>query len=114
MELELDTTGAFPIARLSGEVRSEDGARFIEELHPLVSQAGSKLAIDLSGVAWLDSAGLSSLINIVTRARLSGGRAILSGPTPFVAGVLDVTNLDRWFEIVPDLEEAARRLADAE
>ena len=36
-------------------------------------------------------------------------RAVLVAPTPFVAGVFEVTNLDRWFEIVGSLDEAITR-----
>ena len=108
MELRIDNTGPYPVARLWGEIRSEDAPTFVEEIHPLVAQSDSKLAIDLSGVSFLDSTGLASLINVVTRARLASGRTILVSPTPFVAGVFEVTNLDQWFEIAGNLDEAAK------
>lgn len=113
MDLRIDRTDPYPTAWLTGEIRTEDTERFVKELHPLVAEAGAKLAVDLSGVTWLDSTGLTALINVVTRARLSGARAVLVGPTQFVAGVFEVTNLGSWFEIVKDHEEAARLLATA-
>jgi anti-sigma B factor antagonist len=113
MDLRIDRSGPYPTAWLTGEIRAEDSDRFVQELHPLVAEAGAKVAVDLSGVIWLDSTGLTALINVVTRARLSGARAILVGPTQFVAGVFEVTNLASWFEIVPDHDEAARLLTNA-
>ena len=58
----------------------------------------------------IDSSGLAALISVVTHARLSRARVVLLAPSPFVAGVFGVTNLDRWFEICADLDEAARLL----
>jgi anti-anti-sigma regulatory factor len=46
-----------------------------------------------------------------TRARLGQGRLILVNPSAFVRSILEVTQLDRWFEICDNLEEAANRLA---
>jgi anti-anti-sigma factor len=112
MDLQIDTSGAYAVALLSGEIRSEDATGFVEALHPLVAESGARLAIDLSGVEWLDSTGLTSLINVATRARLSQARVVFVAPTPFVTGVLEVTNLDKWFEIAPDHDTAARILKD--
>ncbi len=112
MELKVDTSRAFPVACASGEIRSEDMQLFLDELHPLVAESGARLAVDLSGVTFVDSTGLTCLINLVTRARLSGARAVLVAPTSFVAGVFEVTNLDRWFEIVGSLDEARTRLEE--
>ncbi len=108
MELRIDHSGPVPTATLSGEIRSEDALTFLEELHPLVAEPDSRLAIDLRQVEFIDSSGLTSLINVVTRARLAKGRAILVGPTPFVSGVFEVTNLNRWFEIVDTLDEVRK------
>jgi anti-sigma B factor antagonist len=105
MEVQIDKSGPVPIAVLRGEIRSDDGETFLEELHPLVAEPDSRLAIDLSGVDFIDSSGLTFLINVVTRARLAKGRAVLVGPTPFVSGVFEVTNLNQWFEILQTLDD---------
>jgi hypothetical protein len=39
------------------------------------------------------------------------GRVILVGPSAFVRGVMEVTQLDQWFEVCDDLDKAARRFA---
>ena len=66
----------------------------------------SKLAIELTGMTNINSLGLSELINVVIRARLSRSRVVLVSPSQFVRGVFEVTRLDRWFEIVDDLDAA--------
>ena len=112
MVVKIDKSGAFPVANLTGEWRATDGHEYQDQLHPLVAEAGATLAIDLSGLEMIDSSGLASLISVVTHARLSHARVVLLAPAPFVAGVFRVTNLDQWFEICADLDEAAGMLGD--
>ena len=111
MEIIIDTSKPFGAVQLKGRLGVGDAQWLMEELEPLMRGRETKLAIGLAEVTSIDSGGLSCLINVVTRARLSEGRVILVGPAKFVEGVLEVTQLDRWFEICPDFEEAARRLA---
>ena len=99
------------VVRLLGELRGNDGPAIQEELHSMIGEPGSATVVDLSGMGWVDSAGLGHLISLATHARLSKSRLLLVGPTPFVAGVLEVTNLDDWFEIVDTVEAADKALA---
>ena len=111
MELTIDTAGPFAVARVRGSLGTGDEAEFTERLHPLAANPQAKLAIVLSELASIDSSGLGSLIGLVTRARMREGRVILVEPTAFVRGVMEVTQLDQWFEVCDDLNEAARRFA---
>ncbi len=111
MVLTVDQSGMIPIARVVGEWRGTDGQESLEDLHPLVSEGGAKLIIDLSGLKLIDSSGLAALISVVTHARLCRARVVLVGPTPFVAGVFEVSRLDRWFEICKN-EGAAFKLLE--
>ena len=112
LNLKVDTTGSFVTAGVCGDLGSSDVESFADALHEHAAGEGAKLAIDLAALESIDSTGLSALINLVTRARLSQGRVILVAPTPLVSGVLNVTRLDAWFEICDTLDEAARRFAD--
>ena len=111
MKLQVDRDGPFPIARLSGGLSGGDADDLASALQDFVAGREAKLAIDLAALESIDSSGLSALISLVTRARLGGGQAVLVAPTSFVSGVFNVTRLDTWFDICPDVEEANRRLA---
>jgi anti-sigma B factor antagonist len=111
MQLNIDKSGPFAVARLTGEWRGTDGRVGLEELHPLVASAGAKLAIDVSNLKMIDSSGLAGLISVVTHARLAEARTVLVGPSAFVAGVFDVTRLSDWFDVCNDMDEAARVLS---
>ena len=111
MEIVIDDSQGYRVARLRGDFGLDDGDRILERLQPLVADPESKLAVMLDEVTFINSSGLNSLIAVGTHARLSRGRLILVAPSNFVKGVLDVTQLDQWFEICDDLAEAEKRLS---
>ena len=113
LNLEIDTSGPFIVAGVSGELGSSEVESFTNQLHEYAAGEGARLAVDLHEVTFIDSSGLSALINLVTRARMTQGRVILVAPTPFVGGVLNVTRLDTWFEICDSLKEAGERFGQS-
>lgn len=66
------------------------------------------VVVDLTGVDFLDSAGVGVLVGLFKHARLRGGRARFCGLTPGVRSVLELIQLDRIFEIYGDVEAAVR------
>ncbi len=107
MDISIDTSGPIIVAKLSGEFNLGDEQIIAGELQSLVAERGSKLAIDLSGLDQINSMGLSELINVVIRSRLSKSQVVLVNPSAFVRGIFEVTHLATWFEIVDDIDAAA-------
>jgi anti-anti-sigma factor len=66
------------------------------------------VVVDLTGVDFLDSAGVGVLVGLCKNSRLRGGRARFCGMTPGVRSVLELIQLDRIFEIYDDVETAVR------
>jgi anti-anti-sigma factor len=110
MDLGIEKKGAVTVAALAGAFDVEDAQRVADELQPLVAEGGSRLAVDLAGLETISSAGLSEMIAVVTRARLSGSRVVLVSPGPFVRQVFSVTRLDEWFEIFDSVDAAVDSL----
>jgi len=100
----------YDLVRLQGELRRESGELISQRLHPLIAPRKTAVIVDLSGVTLIDSSGLSHLISLATHARLSESKFVLFDPTPFVAGVLELTHLDKWFDLADDLAGAEARL----
>lgn len=66
------------------------------------------VVIDLAGVEFVDSAGVSVLVGLFKHARLRGGRARFCCVTPGVRSVLEILQLDRIFELYDDADAAIR------
>jgi anti-sigma B factor antagonist len=58
-----------------------------------------RLAINLTGVKYIDSSGIASLVEVLKEARKSGKRLLLFGVTASVLQVLQLTRLTGVFEI---------------
>jgi anti-anti-sigma factor len=72
--------------------------------------------LDTSGVPYVSSIGLRSLVALEKRLRARGGGVVLASPTTFVKQVLRIAQLDAWLRSAPSLTEAldtARALAAA-
>jgi len=68
----------------------------------------SAVAVDLSEVEFIDSAGIGVLVALFKNSRLKGGRARFCGLRPGVRSVLEIIRLDQIFEIYDDVQAAVR------
>lgn len=87
-----------------GEIDQATAPRLKTELLTAIVRTSPRLVIDLSGVTFIDSAGLTVILAARQRARAQGGDTYLLGPTKQVRKVLAITSLDRLFEIHDTLE----------
>ena len=71
--------------------------------------SGRRVALDLSGVEFLDSFGLGVLVGGLRRARSAGGALVLVGASPRITHVLEVTGLDGVFELAASVDEVVDR-----
>ena len=105
------------------EVREKDGTTIVElagdidmyhspglhaALVELVLSRPKKLVINLSGVPYMDSSGVGTLVEVFRRVSSYKGTMILCGLTTRVRSVLEITKLDRFFTICQTEEEAAQ------
>jgi anti-sigma B factor antagonist len=58
------------------------------------------ICLDVSGLSFIDSAGLSILVLMQKRARASGTTFTLSSPSERLLEVLDVAGLREFFDLV--------------
>lgn len=97
--LILGPQGEIDLAR-SPELR----LRLREEL----ARSPRRLVIDLSGVPYMDSSGVATLVEALQRSRTAGCKLILASLQPKVRSIFTISRLDTVFLIVPDVEQAAK------
>jgi anti-sigma B factor antagonist len=66
----------------------------------------TRLILDLSGVEYVDSSGVGTLVDIYRRVDAAKGTLVLVSPTARVYGVLEITRLDKFFTIADTFEQA--------
>ena len=72
--------------------------------------AGSTTILDLTGVPYVDSAGLGLLIGAYVSRRKTGRMLVLTGVNRRVLSLLQITGVEPLFLIFPDLDYAVQAL----
>ena len=73
-------------------------------------QPAKKIVVDLEKVAYVDSSGLATLVEILKKTKSQGGSLGLSGLSDKVRSLFEITKLDKLFLILPSQEEAVSRV----
>jgi anti-sigma B factor antagonist len=94
IHMHLGPTGA-QVVFLSGELDSSNAASLQERVASIPSQPPRQLVFDLTGLRFMDSAGIAVLLNAAAKA----SRVSLRNPSPIIRRVLDATGLDSVFSI---------------
>ena len=92
--------GTSTVISLSGELDVSVSQGLSEELIDLIDGGATDLVIDLERLAFIDSTGLSAILQ--ANRKLEGkGHLILREPTPLVRQVLEVTGLTGALRVEP-------------
>ncbi len=67
---------------------------------------GTNVLFDLNEMVHIDSSGLGVLVQILQKAKATGGKVILAALQPGPKIVFDITKVSRVFEIVAKPEDA--------
>jgi anti-sigma B factor antagonist len=108
VEVHLDDRSPFRVVRLSGDVDLHSSPRARQAILDCL-RAGSPVLVDLSGVSYMDSSGVASLVEgsqLARKTRVEFGLAAASAP---VLNVLRLARLDQVFPIHPSVEDRLSR-----
>jgi anti-sigma B factor antagonist len=98
------TAEGYTICRPIGELDAFTVSQFRQALAELASKP--RLIIDMSGVPFVDSAGLGALIGGIRRARELGGDVVVSCNRPSLIRTLRTTGFDRIVTMTETVDEA--------
>lgn len=94
------------IYRAKGKLSLETVSEFIQRLRPDPAQ---QLVLDMSGVNFLDSAGVGALVSIFVNRRNHGKTFGLAALPPQASAVVTVAGLQKLLPIHESVEEAAAK-----
>ena len=96
MEINAKSTGRKLLLELSGELDHQGAAQSIRELElALVAALPLHLALDLSGVTFMDSSGIALILRARRRMRTLGGSLLVCRVPQQARRVLDAAGIDR-------------------
>ena len=93
-----------------GEVHVSTAPEFSERLNDAIATGKTGVVIDMTDVEFIDSTGLSVLLNALRRVTRQQGRLALVVSNPTVLRLFEITRLDSTFDIAPSREEAIERV----
>jgi anti-sigma B factor antagonist len=100
LQLENRDSGRWTVIRVNGELDLHTSPQLREHVLGLVDDPPVRIALDLSGVGFMDSSSLGTLVTCLKRVRERDGRLVLVGVTGSPMKVFTLTGLDRVFDIV--------------
>jgi anti-sigma B factor antagonist len=98
------------VVNVSGEIHVSTAPSFREQLNAVIESGGTMLVLDLSGVEFIDSTGLSVLLNGLRLVNQRHGRMALVCANPTVMRLFQITSLDATFDIFEDRAAALARV----
>ena len=95
----------------AGEVHVSTAPVLAEHLQAAIGEGRTRIVLDFSDVEFIDSTGLSVLLNALRRLSRVGGALSLVCTNPTVLRLFEITRLDATFDIVATRDEALRHVA---
>lgn len=109
MQHDVKDQGGHLIVAFLGDIDLQSSPEARKVLLGAVEQEKAIL-VDLSGVEYIDSSGVASLVESFQKARKSGQEYILVSLSDGARRVLELSRLDKVFTICATIDEAAAQL----
>jgi len=106
MEFAQELSGDVVIVKLSGRLDSSTAQGAEEDFARVLAGGALHLAIDMSNLEYISSAGLRVLLVVARKVQQADGRVVLFGVVRNVREVFSISGFDRIFAIQPDLASA--------
>ena len=109
MKFKEELYGDVNVVSLDGKLV---GGSEVNELHRVVKDCldkkTNKIILDLRNVTWMGSVGIGILICCLSGVRHAGGDLRLSGVNEKVKRLLEITKLEKIFEVHPSIDQAVK------
>ena len=96
------------VLHLDGELDADTAETLRESLDDLVARETRRIVVDLSGLRFCDSMGLSAFISAYLVVSERGGWLRLAGANPFLRKLIETVGLTRYMGLYADVTTAMR------
>ncbi len=109
--VEQDVDDHTRVLAAAGEVHVSTAPELADRLNRAIVAGRTHIVLDFSEVEFIDSTGLSVLLNALRHLSRQGGALALVCTNPTVLRLFEITRLDATFDIVATRGEALEHLA---
>jgi anti-sigma B factor antagonist len=103
---EEESASGAHVINVRGEIHVQTAPRFAQRLSNAIDRGNTSIVLDLSGVEFIDSTGLSVLLTGLRQVVQAQGRMALVCANPTVLRLFEITSLDETFDIFPNRAQA--------
>ena len=100
-------TPATNVLRLSGVFDRSQIPQFHQSIQALINAEAQQILLDFQDVIFMDSSGLGALVGALKAIEAAGSKLLLCSLRSEVRMLLELTDVDQFFEIFPDQESVA-------
>jgi anti-anti-sigma factor len=94
------------VLHLRGELDADTAAYLRTELADLVDRPVPRIVVDLEGLRFCDSVGLSAFVVSKQAITARGGWLSFAAASPFLGGLMKTVGLTRYFAMYADIDTA--------
>jgi len=100
--------GDTAVIEVEGDIDLHRSPRFQKGILSVLNDKPGKVVLDLSGVPYMDSSGVASMVKLLSRTRERGIGLKLANTSTKVKSILEITSLDTVFELTDSLDDALK------
>ena len=109
MNITKTKVGGFDVLTLTGEFLAEPEQNdFRSVVDDLIGEGSRHLIVNLGAIRHVNSCGLGSMVCAMVKMKKSGGDVRFVGVNRDVGKILEITHLDRVFQVYPGVTEAIK------
>jgi anti-sigma B factor antagonist len=106
-DFTVNNQGNYALISLSGNlIEKSQAIGLLEMADELANQNCCRWAIDLEKLIYMNSSGLNTLIQLLTKARVAGGEAVLFNMNKKINELILITKLHTLFKVADSRESA--------
>jgi anti-anti-sigma factor len=106
--INYEKDGTVPIIYISGEITSEADEDITNSYASIPLEKRSRVIIDFSKTAYINSAGIATLISLITKASENQGKIEFAGLNDHFRKVMDIVGLTDFVIIHKDITQALK------
>ena len=106
MEFQTEEKNQKTILKVSGRMDATTSSEFEEKCEELIKNGAMHIVVDLSGLEYISSAGLRSILAVGKKLKSDGGSVAFCNLTGMVKEVFDISGFGSHFAVHETLESA--------